>query len=104
CLRLGAVGGFLDVMWGAGASQSGTRFRLYPQAPFLHPGRPPEIVTISAPAGLVGPGPCDDRLYVVDPIGRRQGYGIVPGPYGTPYLNLPPWRGSVRWPAQPGFG
>ena len=28
-----------------------TRFRLFPQAPFLHPDRPPEIVTIASPAG-----------------------------------------------------
>lgn len=91
-------------MTSGGASIVGTRFRLYPQAPFLHPGRPPETVAVSVPAGLVGPGPCDDRLYVIDPIGRQRGYGIETSPYGTPFLNLPPWRGPIRRPAQPGFG
>jgi hypothetical protein len=89
-------------MTGSAASQGGTRFRLFPQAPFLHPERPPEIVAVSVPAGLVGPGPCDDRLYVIDPIGRTRGYGMVPGPRGTPFLNLPPWLGPISAPALPG--
>jgi hypothetical protein len=89
-------------MRGIGASHhGGTRFRLFPQAPFLHPERPPEIVHISVPPGLVGPGPGDDRLFVIDPVGKHHGYGLIAGPYGTPHLNLPPWRGPVRWPAQP---
>jgi hypothetical protein len=89
-------------MRGVGASHhGGTRFRLFPQAPFLHPERPPEIVRISVPPGLVGPGPGDDRLFVVDPIGKHHGYGLMTGPLGTPHLNLPPWRGPIRWPAQP---
>jgi hypothetical protein len=79
-----------------------TRFRIFPQAPFLHPGRPPELVTISTPCGLIGPGPSDHRLYVANPVGKRAPYGIATGPYGTPHLTLPPWRGPILPPVQPG--
>ncbi len=50
----------------------------------------------------MGPGLSDDRLFVIDPIGKRTPYGVNIGPYGTPYLDLPPWRGPIRPPAQPG--
>ena len=79
----------------------GTRFRLFPQAPFLHPEQLPEIVTISSPPGTIGPGPSDDRLFVMTPIGKPHPYGIERGPYGTPYLSLPPWRGPILPPAFP---
>ncbi|HZT19677.1 MAG TPA: hypothetical protein VFA23_09755, partial [Dongiaceae bacterium] len=39
---------------------------------------------------------------MIDPIGKRTPYGVNIGPYGTPYLDLPPWRGPIRPPAQPG--
>ena len=50
----------------------------------------------------MGPGLSDDRVYMIDPIGKRTPYGVNVGPYGTPYLDLPPWRGPIRPPAQPG--
>jgi hypothetical protein len=78
-----------------------TRFRLFPQAPFLHPDRPPEIVALSSPPGTIGPGPSDDRLFVMTPIGKPHPYGIAQGPFGTPYLSLPPWRGPIVPPAHP---
>jgi hypothetical protein len=59
------------------------------------------VVAISVPPGLIGPGLSDDRLYVIDPIGKDHPYGIVRGPHGTPHLSLPPWRGSIRRPARP---
>jgi hypothetical protein len=80
---------------------TGTRFRLFPRPPFVHPGRPPEVVSITTPPGMVGPGPSDNRLYLIDPIGKRRPYGINPGPYGTPHLDLPPWRGPIRRPVLP---
>jgi hypothetical protein len=49
----------------------------------------------------MGPGLSDDRLYVIDPIDNRTPYGVNIGPFGTPYLHLPPWRGAIRPPAQP---
>lgn len=88
-------------MLGATGGASGTRFRLFPQAPFLNPGLPPEIVEIALPPGLIGPGPSDDRLYVIDPLGKDWPYGLVPGP-GGPRLNLPPWQGPIRRPVLPG--
>ena len=86
------------------ASSSGfaTRFRLFPRPPYANPGRPPETVAISVPPELIGPGPSDDRLYVIDPVRKAHSYGIVPGPYGTPHLSLPPWRGAIRPPARAG--
>jgi hypothetical protein len=78
-----------------------TRFRLFPQAPYLHPDRPPETVSVSSPPGTIGPGPSDNRLFVTTPIGKPHPYGLATGPYGTPYLNLPPWRGPIFPPALP---
>ena len=83
------------------ASSTGTRFRLFPQAPFLRPKQRPEIITVSSPPGTIGPGPSDSRLFVVEPVGKKHSYGIVPGPFGTPYMSLPPWRGPIRPPAYP---
>jgi hypothetical protein len=48
----------------------------------------------------MGPGLSDDRLFMIDPIGKRNPYGVNIGPHGTPYLDLPPWRGPIRSPAQ----
>ncbi len=80
-----------------------TRFRLFPQAPFLHPERPPEIVGISSPPGTIGPGPSDHRLFVIAPVGKPDSYGIAEGPFSTPYLSLPPWRGPILPPVRPGL-
>ncbi|HLZ07659.1 MAG TPA: hypothetical protein VKT80_03660, partial [Chloroflexota bacterium] len=57
---------------------------------------------ISTPPGLIGPGPSDHRLYVINPIGKRRPYGINPSPFGTPHLDLPPWRGPILAPVRPG--
>ena len=78
---------------------SGTKFRLFPQPPFLAGFEEPEIVRVSPPAGTVGPGPSDDRMYVVDPIGKSRPYGTPIGRYGELYL--PPWDGPVYPPACP---
>lgn len=79
----------------------GTRFRVFPQAPFLAPSRPPEMIVLPIPAGAVGPGPSDDRLYVIQPVGKQAPYGLKRSPYGTPFLSLPPWRGRFFSPAMP---
>jgi hypothetical protein len=80
----------------------GTRFRLFPQAPYGTAALPvPETIWLSPPAGTIGPGPEDDRMYTVDPLGKRQPYGLNLTTYGTPYLTLPPWRGPIRAPAMP---
>jgi hypothetical protein len=72
---------------------SGTRFRLYPQAPLLPGYEDPETVWLSPPAGTIGVGPADSRMYVVDPIAKRELYGF-------PYL--PPYRGPSHPPVPPG--
>jgi hypothetical protein len=71
----------------------GTRFRLYPQPPILASIQAPETVWIAAPPGSIGPGPSDDRMYVVDAIGKVR-------PYDYPYL--PPYSGPRHAPVQPG--
>lgn len=81
--------------------RSGTRFRLFPQAPFLEPFTEPETVWVSPAAGSVRPGPADDYMYVIDPVGKRRPYGLHWQPSGPPYLYLPPWEGETRPPAHP---
>ncbi len=82
-------------------SRGGTRFRLFPQPPFLKAFAQPITVTLSPPAGTVRSGPADGRMYVIEPIGKRWPYGVVRRPYGSPFLYLPPWDGPVRGRAQP---
>lgn len=71
----------------------GTRVRLFPQAPFLSGFGEPEVVWLSPPAGTVGPGPSDDRMYVVDALEK-----VVP--YEYPFM--PPYKGETFPPAEPG--
>src|SRR5215468_9002284 len=67
-------------------ARCGTRFLLFPQPPFLKHYRTPVSVRLSPRAGTVGPGPADARMYVIEPVGKPQPYGIVPGPFGTPFV------------------
>ena len=48
----------------------GTRFRLYPQPRFLDDFEEPETVYVSSPCGSLAPGPSDDRMYTIFPIGK----------------------------------
>ena len=77
----------------------GTRFLLFPQAPFLEGFREPELVEVSSPPGSVGPGPSNDRMYTVNPVGKRTHYG-ADDPTGSG-MYLPPWDGPVFEPALP---
>ncbi len=70
---------------------TGTRFRLFPQTPLLEGFETPEIVWISKPPEMIGPGPSDDRMYVVDAIDKE--------PYEFP--NMPPYQGPSNPPAMP---
>lgn len=83
----------LDVAGRAGMS-AGTRFLLYPQAPYVSGYEKPEVVWISTSPGLIHPGPEDHRIYVRDPVLAKQ-------PYEYPYL--PPFVGAYFPPAEPGF-
>jgi hypothetical protein len=86
----------------SGDRRDGTRFRLFPQPPFGAAPSEPETVWLSPGAGSVGPGPSDDRMYVIDPIGKQRAYGLNFTPYGRPYLYEPPWWGATRPPTRPG--
>ncbi len=78
-----------------------TKFLLFPQPSYLNTMEAPETVTVSVPAGRVGPGPSDDRMYTVDPVGKGEPYGIKDGPGGEEIFYIPPWDGESRPPAQP---
>lgn len=82
--------------------KAGTRFRLFAQAPFLSRFQEPETVWVSSPAGAVSPGPADDRMYVIDPIGKRSPYGLAEDFRGNAAYLLPPWPGPAFPPALPG--
>lgn len=79
----------------------GTRFRLFVQPPYAEDASEPEIIEVSSPAGSIGPGPSDGAIYVLEPHGKQRAYGLNSGPFGTPFLYLPPWRGQVLRPAMP---
>jgi len=81
--------------------QCGTRFRLFPQPQFIEPFQEPETVWLSPRAGMVGPGPSDDRMYVIDPIDKPYPYGIARGAYGSPFFYYPPWNGPIHPPPLP---
>ncbi len=81
-------------------NRTGTRFRVFPQAPYVAPFNEPETVWVSPPAGTVGPGPADDRMYVIEPIGKSRPYGTPVRP-GCPVAYSPPWDGEVQPPAMP---
>jgi hypothetical protein len=77
----------------------GTRFRIFPQPRFLAKAdgsgplfAEPETVTVSVEPAAMRAGPGDDRMFVIDAIGK------------LPYNNFfrPPFRGTARPPVQPG--
>jgi len=72
--------------------ETGTRFQLFPQPPYLEGFHTPETVWISSLPGTIGPGPAGPRMYTVDAIGKHV-------PYGFPYL--PPYRGPAYPPILP---
>jgi hypothetical protein len=80
-------------------TETGTRFRLFPQPRFLRkaddsgPLFPePDTVAVSVPPGQIEPGPADDRMFVVDAIGKL--------PYNR--FVRPPYRGPAHDKVQPG--
>jgi len=85
--------------WASG--NEGTRFLLFPQPPFLENFLEPEIVTVSSPAGSIGPGPSDDRMYAIHPVGKDLKYGFHVSDGGEPFMYLPAWHGDIMAPAMP---
>jgi hypothetical protein len=84
------------------APRSGTRFRLFAQPPFLPSFHRPETVWVSSPVGTIGPGPADERMYVIDPIGKLTPYGEARDRFGNSAYLVPPWPGPTYPPAMPG--
>ncbi|MFQ5932568.1 MAG: hypothetical protein ACE5MM_09180, partial [Nitrospiraceae bacterium] len=83
----------MAVSFDADFQSTGTRFRLFAQAPVLPAFAEPDTVWISLPPEHVGPGPSDHRMYVVDPIDKTR-------PYDVPYL--PPYDGPAHPPVEAG--
>lgn len=79
----------------------GTLFRIFPQTPTGHSRIPAEFVELSTPADVIGPGPSDDRMYVISPVNKGTEYGMHKDKRGKPFVYLPPWDGPVHAPAQP---
>jgi hypothetical protein len=79
----------------------GTRFNLFVQPPIEGTHNETEVITVSSPRGSVAAGPSDDRMYVVEPVGKKFPYGTNAAPYGTSFIYLPPWTGKTRAPALP---
>ena len=79
----------------------GTRFRLFVQPPFEEAGAEPEIVTVSSPLEAWPPDRSDDRMFVIEPVGKKWAYGINRAPLGTPFIYLPQWNGPRLAPALP---
>lgn len=79
----------------------GTRFRLFAQPPFAVADAEPEVVIVSSPLGSVGPGPEDERMYVIEPVGKKWPYGMNRAPLGTPFIYMPPWNRDAFPPAIP---
>jgi hypothetical protein len=68
----------------------GARFRLFPD--WAEDSSASETVVLALPAGLVGPGPSDPWMYVVDALGKP--------PYDPPGFT-PPYLGPRGAPALP---
>lgn len=79
----------------------GTLFRIFPQASTGSVSLPAEVVEVSSPAGSVGPGPSDDRMFVIVPVGKSLQYGMHQDKWGRPFVFLPPWQGAIHEPALP---
>src|SRR3954454_24112039 len=75
-----------------GHPRGGTRFRLFPS--YAEGFAEPETVEISLPPGSIGAGPADPWMRAVNPVRKDE-------PYDPPGY-LPPYRGPVHRPAQPG--
>jgi hypothetical protein len=71
----------------------GTRFWIYPQAPFIPGYEEPDRVWLSILPHQIHAGPSDIRMYVVDPLFDKQPYGDT---------DLPPYMGPCHPPARPG--
>lgn len=89
-------------MSGAGKTQGGTRFVVFPQPPVGPGPHSSEIVSLSPQVGYVRPGPSDDRMYTIVPVDKVMTYDEIIEGVGGRRRFLPPWRGDVVRPVPPG--
>jgi hypothetical protein len=71
----------------------GTRFWIYPQAPFIPGYEKPDRVWLPILPDEIGDGPSDATMYVADPLFDKQ-------PYGATWL--PPFDGARHRPIRSG--
>jgi hypothetical protein len=71
-------------------TRAGTRFLLFPA---YFENIPPEIITVTTPAGSIGPGPSDPTIYVANAINKET-------PYDPP-IYVPPYTGATYAPTVP---
>jgi len=71
----------------------GTRFWIFPQAPFIPGYEKPDRVWLPILADEIWDGPSDNAMYVADPLFDKVPYGST---------SLPPFDGARRAPVQPG--
>lgn len=76
---------------GESTNIAGTRFRMYCQPMNLNDFEKAEVVTLSPPAGSIGPGPRDSRIKIIDAKGKKL--------YDDHHT--PPYRGETHPPAKP---
>lgn len=82
----------MSVKLDAKLASSGTKFRVFAQPRFLSAFSVPETIRVNVPAGQVGAGPADDRMYVTDAVNKR--------PYSD--FSGPPFVGDTNPPVPPG--
>jgi len=75
-------------------SRLGTRFWIFPQAPFIPGYEQPDRVWLPISPHAILPGPRDHLMYVADPLFDKLPYGQGGG--------APPFMGPRRPPAMPG--
>ena len=80
--------------------ESGTRFLVFPQLRTLSDFADPVLVYVDTAPGNIGPGPEDERMYVVDAIGKRPYFENGVQRTGPPYRG----RTSGRVAAADGAG
>jgi hypothetical protein len=73
-------------------TQTGTKFRIFPQPRYLESFQEPETIHVSLPPEKIGAGPQDDRMFVLDAANKT--------PYGQ--FNQRPFTGPVNPPVEPG--
>jgi len=75
-------------------TQTGTRFRIFPQSRHLAAFKEPETLYVSVSPNAIKPGPTDDRFYVLDAIDKK--------PYGENNGRVDPYSGHHNPPLKPG--